>query len=514
MNNGKICVSVCDGATDAFIAKIKRADEVADVIELRLDCLDPEDVRVVVEGLPPTDKPYLFTLRSRGQGGKSDAKLDEKLKFWEHVFHSRRDTDLIIDIEGDDNALMAAINPGNTVRIVSYHDLDGAGGDPQQVWEMLSSRSTGPVKIAVHAEDAVDSIPVWKLLAASRSAGRPIIPISMGEAGKWTRILGPAYGAFMTYASLDRGSETAPGQLTAKDMADVYRVRQLSEETKVYGLIGDPVSRSLSPYIHNPAFASAGLNAVFIPFLVKDIGAFMRRMVRPETREVEVNFGGFAVTMPHKQSIIPYLDTIDPVAGAIGAVNTVRIEDGRLTGYNTDAAGFINPLKNRAGSQSAMRVAVIGAGGAARAVTYALKAELADVTVVARDAGKAAELADAFGTRHSDIINFRREIAERHSQPYHLIVNATPAGMTGENENESLFGEAELVGVRYVYDLVTRADETPLLREARKAGSAVIGGIEMLIAQGAEQFEIWTGRKAPIELMRSRAKARMEGIFA
>jgi 3-dehydroquinate dehydratase/shikimate dehydrogenase len=336
----------------------------------------------------------------------------------------------------------------------------------------------------------------------------------MGEAGKWTRILGPAHGAFMTYASLDLGSETAPGQITATDMADVYRVRQLSQETKVYGVIGDPVSRSLSPYIHNPAFASEDFNAVYIPFLVKDIGAFMRRMVRPESREVELNFGGFAVTMPHKQSIIPYLDSIDPVANAIGAVNTVRIEDGGLMGYNTDAAGFIDPLKNRAGSLSAMRVAVIGAGGAARAVTYALKAELADVTVVARDAGKAAELAETFGTRYSDILDFRREIADERTQSYDLIVNATSAGMMGKNENGSLFAEAELIGVRYVYDLVTRVDETPLLREAGKAGAAVIGGIEMLIAQGAKQFEIWTGRRAPIELMRSSAKMRMEGELA
>ncbi len=510
MNSGKICVSVCAESVDNFIRNIGLAEVYADVIELRLDCLDRADLRHTIENLPAIEKTYLFTLRSQGQGGKCDLNLGEKLKFWEHVLWARDGTDLMIDIEADTKMLLA-VDPEKVTRIISLHHFEPPPDDLAITWSVLSDLSGGIVKIAAMADDAVDAIAVWKLLETARAEGRPVIPIAMGEAGKWTRILGPAHGAFMTYASPDEGSETAPGQVTAQEMAKVYRVKHLDLETKVYGVIGDPVSRSLSPYIHNPAFASIGANAVFIPFLVKDIDAFMERMVRPETREVELNLAGFAVTMPHKRSVMKYLDVIDATAQAIGAVNTVRIEDGRLTGYNTDAGGFIEPLRQRLSTFAEIRVAVIGAGGAARAVAYALNAGGADVTVVARDPRKGRTIAQEFGTRYSDISSFKSEISNRSCKAYDIIVNATSLGMPGTSEEESLFTAEELSGVRYVYDLVTRVDETPLLREAGQAGIAVIGGLEMLMAQAAKQFEIWTGRHAPIGLMRSSATARMEG---
>src|SRR5207237_10844095 len=132
-----------------------------------------------------------------------------------------------------------------------------------------------------------------------------------------TRVLGPAHGSFLTYASLEVGSETADGQITARDMMDMYRVRNLTPETRVFGVIGDPVSSSQSPYMHNDAFAAAGVDAVFLHLQVRDIDAFMQRMVKAETREVEFNFGGFSVTMPHKQAVIPFLDDIDETARAI-----------------------------------------------------------------------------------------------------------------------------------------------------------------------------------------------------
>ena len=197
----------------------------------------------------------------------------------------------------------------------------------------------------------------------------------MGEAGQWTRILGLGHGAFLTYASVDADRETADGQITADELVNVYRAKQLDRDTRVYGVLGDPVSSSLSPYMHNAAFKDAGLNAVFLPLQVKDLDAFMRRMVLPAIREVELNFAGFAVTMPHKQTIMKYLDDIDPVAKKIGAVNTVKIDGDKLIGYNTDAHGFITSLKQRIPDLKGVRHAVLGAGGAARAVIHALKEE-------------------------------------------------------------------------------------------------------------------------------------------
>jgi 3-dehydroquinate dehydratase/shikimate dehydrogenase len=326
----------------------------------------------------------------------------------------------------------------------------------------------------------------------------------MGEGGKWTRILGLAHGAFLTYGSFEEGDETAPGQLTVTDLIKTYRVKELDENTEVYGVIGNPVTRSLSPNIHNPAFASVGLNSVFIPLMVKDLDAFMHRMVRRETREIELNFRGFAVTMPHKQAIMQHLDEIDPTAAAIGAVNTVKLDvNGRSIGYNTDAYGFIEPLKQRLRDLSNKRVAVMGAGGASRACIYGLKGEGCDLTVFARDGDKAATLAYELGVSSSTLTEWQ-------NNNFDIVVNATPVGMRGVNADNSLLNAAQLKGVRFVYDLVTSPTDTPFIREARAAGIEAIGGLEMLIAQAAKQFEIWTGQPANVELMRTSAMEHLK----
>ena len=510
MNNAKICVSVCAETADEMIEKIRRAEEHADVIEVRFDCLANGDFRSLFERLPETKKTYLFTFRPREQGGRRDLTLGERLKFWEHVLWARKDG-FLVDLEFEPS-LLSAVNPSNIDRIVSFHDFDGSPEHLNARWEMMSEISGTTTKIAVQTGDIRHAIAVWKLLDLAKARNKQIIPIAMGEAGKWTRILGPAHGAFMTYAALDKGGETAPGQITAEDLIETFRVRHLDQETKVFGVIGDPVSQSLSTYMHNPAFVSRGINAVFIPFLVKDIDAFMRRMVRPETREVELNFGGFSVTMPHKQSIMRHLDAIDATAEKIGAVNTVKIENGKLTGYNTDAYGFITPLKAKFGDLAGSRVAVFGAGGAARACVYALKQENARVTVFARDEKKARAFAVEFGVDWKGISNLKSQISNLVLSDFDILVDTTPLGMSGQFEHDSLFTAEQLKGIKFVYDLVTKPYDTPIIREAKKAGIPAIGGLEMLVAQGAMQFEIWTGQNAPIEMMTESVFARINKI--
>ncbi len=508
MNNGKICVSVCAETVEKLIQQIRRAEEFADVIEVRFDCLEKDDVRNFIVNLPAIEKTYLFTYRPSDQGGKREINLDQRLKFWELIFSTVK-SDFMIDVECEPN-LILAVDPQKTQRIVSFHDFDGTPDNLGLIWSGMSELSNGMVKIAVKAMDITDSIAIWKLIDQAKSEKKQIIPIAMGEAGKWTRILGLAYGAFMTYASLDAGKETADGQIKAKDLIETYRVKELDENTQVYGVIGDPISQSLSPFMHNPAFAAAGINAVFLPLSVKNLDEFMRRMVMPKTREVELNFAGFSVTMPHKQTIMRYLDAIDPTAEKIGAVNTVKVEDGKLFGYNTDAHGFISPLKAKFGDVRGSRVAVFGAGGAARACVHALKEEKADVTVFARDAKKGEAFAGEFGVGFKEISNFKFQISHSNWADFDIVVDATPTGMKGALEQESLFSAEQLARVKFVYDLVTKAVDTSIIREAKKAGIPAIGGLEMLIAQGAKQFEIWTGREAPVDMMRNSLLLRME----
>ena len=476
MNKGKICVSVCAETADEMIANIKRAEEFADLIEVRFDCLHTDQIDNLFEqiGDSAITKPLIATFRAPEQGGNNSANLNSRFEFWRHA----RKGFWAADLEED----VVSVTGNWAVRIASFHAFGGAPDNLDLILERLLSSSADVFKLAVQTNNLTDAIAVWKLLNRARAENKSVIPIAMGEAGKWTRILGLAHGAFMTYASLDIGRETADGQITAKDLIEIYRVKELDKNTKVYAVIGDPVSESLSTYMHNPAFVAAGLNAVFVPLLVRDLDEFMRRMVKPDTREVELNFGGFSVTMPHKQSIIKHLDIVDPIAEKIGAVNTVNVDGGKLIGYNTDAHGFITPLKEKFGDLSESRVAIFGAGGAARACVYALKQENADVTVFARDRQKAETFAGEFDVKFAEISKADSQDPKTHVSAFDIVVDATPLGMKGTFDKDSLFTAGQLNGVKFVYDLVTKPVDTPLICEAKKAGIPSIGGLEMLVA--------------------------------
>ncbi|HYJ92879.1 MAG TPA: shikimate dehydrogenase, partial [Pyrinomonadaceae bacterium] len=221
-----------------------------------------------------------------------------------------------------------------------------------------------------------------------------------------------------------------------------------------------------------------------------------------ETREIDLNFRGFSVTNPHKQAVINYLDEIDDAARRIGAVNTIKIVDGKLHGFNTDAPGFIRPLKAKLGNINKARVAVVGAGGAARACIYALNNEGAEVAVFARDKQKADKLASAFHVVSSE--------SQNGFSDFDIIVNATPLGTRGATENQTIANAEELKNVKLVYDLVYNPHETLLISEARLAGAETIGGFDMLIAQATRQFEIWTGLTAPMGEMAAAARRKLD----
>ncbi len=329
MNDGLLCVSICADTVDEMIAQIERAVPLADVVEVRFDDLDASAVSQI-SGLK-FDIPLIATFRS-------DSK-DARLAFWT----DRHGAFWACDLEED---ILASVECPR--KIASFHDHSGVPTDMADIYDRLAASDADIIKIAVTANDITDAIPVWKLIEAAQTAGKKVIPIAMGEAGKWTRILGLAHGAYLTYVSLDAGKETADGQFTARDMIDVYRVKELDRDTRIYGLIGDPVGHSLSPYMQNAAFVATGENAVFMKLLVKDLDAFITRMVKPATREVELNFAGFSVTMPHKQAIMRHLDAIDPTAEAIGAVNTVKIEPERPNyGLQHRCSWVHNPAKRK-----------------------------------------------------------------------------------------------------------------------------------------------------------------------
>jgi 3-dehydroquinate dehydratase/shikimate dehydrogenase len=539
MNNGKICVSVCAETADDFIAKIKQAGECADLIELRFDCLKIDEFDLAIQKLNEKtfSIPFLATFRPKSDlaisgwpgGGKLNSDINEnsreetfyRKEGWKKISNLQNikmvdfETDILLEFLSSDPAeKMVVFDPktDNQLKskeiIISEHFFEKIPKNPEETFDGMDAEEKGglkikTIKIATQINEITESISLWKLFDRARVRSVGVIPIGMGEAGKWTRILGLAYGSPITYASLEEGNETAPGQISARDLKEVYRVKELNNETEIYGIIGNPVSHSLSPYMHNAAFNHHQLNAVYIPFKVSDLDKFISRMVREETREIDWNLKGFSVTIPHKETIIKHLDHIDEDAKAIGAVNTVRIVDGKLHGYNTDAKGFIEPLLNSYGNLKNVKVAVIGNGGAARACIYALKKEEANITIFARNPQKAEKLANEFNVDLKELNIPNSELSTQHPalSTQHILINTTPLGTVGKLENETPLKSERLKNLHLVYDLVYNPFETKLIREAKKVDVPTIGGLAMLVAQGMEQFEIWTGGKAPMQMM-------------
>ena len=480
-NPTRVCVPVCEKNLDALRSACERATEFADLIELRLDCLEeiPGDIAAVLNDLP---RPLILTFRPSEQGGHSNSTRTERTTFWTSIAPQ---ANIWWDVEGD---LVGDLSLDWSRVIASHHDFSGIPNDLDQIYERLAGAPAAVVKIAVQANDMVDCVPVFQLLDRARRQGREIIAIAMGNAGIATRILGPSRGSFLTYGALDNESATAPGQVNARNLYSLYHIDKIDNETMICGLVGLPVMHSLSPQIHNAAFAAEGVNGVYLPFEVKDATQFLTRMVHPRTREIDWNLRGLSVTAPHKQTVMELLDWIEPDAKEIGAVNTVVVENDRLLGYNTDAAGFVEPLLRRFGSLADRRVGIIGAGGAARASIWALQRQKADVKLFARDVARGQSLAQLFNVDCESLTSAS-------FGGYDLVINATPAG-SGALIGQSPVTREQLNGARCVYDLIYNPRETRLLKEAKEAGCETLGGLEMLVAQAKIQFALWTGKKA------------------
>ena len=499
-----ICVSICERSIDAVEQAIVNAGALADILEIRLDCVDhvhtPETSRALDNVLRKSPRPTIVTYRPAQQGGRQELDIDERLKFWLSVHPA---SNSLLDIEFDLASNPNLFGAGQTIDwgrvICSHHDFTGVPADLDQLYSAMSQTPARVLKIAITANDAIDCLPVFDLLDRARKDGREMIAIAMGDAGFATRIVGPSRGAFLTYASTDNKSATAPGQITARELREVYRIEKLDRQTEIFGLVGSPVSHSLSPRIHNAAFEATGTNAVYIPFEVRNLPAFIRRMAHPQTREIDWKMRGLSVTAPHKLAVMDHLDSIEPVAREIGAVNTILIDDNGLSGYNTDVIGFIGPLTERLADLRGLRCAVIGTGGAANAAVWALQHKDAHVTVFGRTPERATALARKFGADW-------RDLEEAGFDGFDIVVNATPLGTAGQFQSQTPVDAARLRGAHLAYDLVYNPSETQFLREASAAGCQTIGGVEMLVTQAREQFRLWTGMNAPVEAMRAAAQ--------
>jgi 3-dehydroquinate dehydratase/shikimate dehydrogenase len=464
----QLCITVIGQDSDAIRRARVAAEVDADLVELRLDSMSSPDPEAALAG---RTKPAIVTCRPLREGGMFEGSEEERLRILARAQALGAE---FVDIEWDVRAEPFLAARGGRGVIVSRHDFQGVPADLPALLHRLRSAGAEVAKLAVTVERASD---LRKLLENARPDGRSVL-IGMGRAGLATRVLAGRFGSRWTYA----GNGVAPGQVPAARLLQEFRFRRIRPDAAVYALFGRPVVSSLSPAMHNAGFAALGLNAVYVPVESRDVDDF-REFARL------VGMRGASITIPFKREVMPLVDEVAPTAASAGAVNTIAIQGGRWIGMNTDADGFLEPLRTRLPNLSGVRAVILGAGGAARAVGLALRREGAHVAISARRPDAAGTVAHAIGA----------EVGAwpPSSGSWDLLVNATPAGSAAEPGVLPFAGPFD---GRLVYDLVYDPDPTALMRAAELSGCPAIGGLEMLVAQAERQFEIWTGQRPPAGL--------------
>ena len=372
--------------------------------------------------------------------------------------------------------------------IVSYHNYHNTPA-LGAIYRKLMRLPVQVIKIASHARGLQDNLKILKLLKSHRRRQPMLVAHAMGSSGICSRLLAFQWGCPFTYASVGNHGGVAGGQLPAEIMRGVYRVEHLDRRTRLYGVVGTKASMSLSPAMQNIAFQAKHVNALYLPCETERLSDFLK-FARA------LGFEGFSVTMPFKRAIMRELAWVDPLAAEIGACNTVAIRRGKWMGWNTDSAAVIEVLTKRLRLEGS-RILILGAGGAARAAAYALRAKNAEILITARREAVARRLARLVGAQavpwdSADGLDVD------------AVINATPVGMPPYSDACPI--DLARLRTRVVFDMVYYPLETRFLSDARGRGLVTIPGIEMLVAQGARQFEIWTGQGAPRALMEQAAR--------
>jgi 3-dehydroquinate dehydratase/shikimate dehydrogenase len=503
LRHGKICVAIQAATPAEMLERAALALKDSKFLEFRLDSLSQDslsqDSLSNLAALLPRLKAFLAahptvtaigTCRRKPNGGSFAGSLSDEFSV---LLKAARAGCKIIDLEVESaeeatpaqlEKFRTALHSAGASLLISFHDFSKTRSLDHAA-DRIAVFSPAYIKVVSTAQTLSDNLAVLRLIEDRSTASR-VVGIAMGEEGLVSRVLGPREGGAFTFASLEDGSETAPGQVSARTLRRLYRADKLNPDTLIYGVAGNPIHHSLSPLMHNTAFQREKVNAVLLPLKAKTAADLMALMI-------ELPMSGAAVTMPLKLEVLPYLDQIDPLAQRIGAVNTLRVSaDSKLHGYNTDVYGVVRPLQQRMNLAGA-RIAVLGAGGAARAAVFGLVDAGAEVFIVNRTHENAVALAKAAKARA-----LKHDLLAKHS--FDAILNSTPCGMKGSAQPLPL-AENEL-NAELVFEMVYNPLETPLLKLAKSRGIPVINGLEMFVQQGARQFQIWTGRTPPEAEMR------------
>ena len=461
-----------------------------DLAELRVDHLLPEEAAAAARFPALAGLPVILTVRRPVDGGRYDGPEAQRVALLTRLLAGGF---AYVDLEEDLQApaVERTARACGTRIVRSLHDFTGV---PDALPRRVASMPRAFDEIPKAAVTPRTSRELRTLLDALRPAGSaPRVVLGMGEVGFATRVLAGRLGSAWCYAS-PTAQAVAPGQVTPEVLEQTYRFRSVTPSTAVYGVMGNPVMHSKSPAIHNRGFEHAGIDAVYVPFQVPDVEDFWSVADALDVR-------GLSVTVPHKTAVLGPRVRPDEAVRAVGACNTLVREPGLpwWQGFNTDIEGFLTPLRAALGGgiPAGLRATVIGAGGAARSVVYALRTAGVRVLVLNRTRQTGQALAAAFGADSAGLDEAGIHASEGGAD---LIVQTTSVGMTPRD------GEDPIPGLRFsgrevVYELVYAPAVTPFMARALAAGCRVVYGRQMLLAQAALQFTAFTGVSYPRGLL-------------
>ncbi len=487
-NQSKICVTIGRGRHRHLGAELAHlAKEGVQLVELRLDYIRGEiNLRRL---LPERACPVIVTVRRPQDGGRFGGSEEDRL-----VVLRTAIADGVEYVDLEEDVARRIPRYGKTRRIISHHDFRKTPDDLDDIHARLAACDADVVKIATLANHPYDAIRMLRLVRESKI---PTVGLCMGEMGTFSRILGGRCGAPFTFAAFHPDRDFAPGQLSFRQMREVYRYELLNAETQVYGVIGDPIAHSYSPLVHNAAFAALGLNKVYVPFRVprEALAQFL-------DHARELGLQGLSVTIPHKEAVVNRLTQLDGAVKGVNAANTIVYEDYEVCGYNTDYRAAMDSLSQLLPDGQTMlkhkTALVLGAGGAARAIAHGLQRRGAEVVIASRTRQRADKLAEVL---HAKVVDWD----DRHSFNADLLINCTPVGMH-PNVDEMPYEKHFLRPNMIVFDTVYNPENTLLVKEAQTRSCDVITGVDMFVGQAALQFKLFTGEEPPMNVMRDTLK--------
>ena len=478
-----ICIPIVGPSMSKAREQITSAVEIADVLEFRLDLIETYELNALLDA---SSLPVIVTNRSKLDGGQFKGEDEDRVQSLRDALKAGADY-VDIEVSTPREILQPLLEESDPTQIIlSYHDFSHTPEDFNPLYETMCEMPGEIIKIVTYARDLHDNLKMFELLKRAKQEKQKLIGLCMGNLGEISRILSPLFGGFLTFGSLATGQESAPGQMPAITLKDIYRVNDERADFKVYGVVGNPVSKSLGYLVHNRAFHEKDSPDIYVSFLVDNVEKFFNGF--------KDLFSGLSVTMPAKEQIMPLLSRVDETAKKIGAVNTVVREGNQWVGYNTDCSGAIKALEACTSLQG-KNVLILGCGGTAKAIGYGVKEKGGRLTITYHgDKERGESLAKELAC---ELVHAR----EAGTRPIDILINCSPVGMS-PNVDETPFLARDLKQGMVVFDSVYNPMETKLLREAKTAGCTVIPGIELFINQAARQFELWTGQTAPTEIMR------------